>query len=194
MAIIVVFLPSTTLPQEEISPPSDEFPDEGALSQPSSDGYFTFERPIGSTSICKINDSHGYDWADGRWVRTNFSKPTIIIKKTEHRTLEGERHSNLCQMMAMSEEDLLFDDGFAFLSRCYQVSEMGAETTWIEECYERYDSGELSFVACDDDQFRFVPDGLFVERPSIASMDVRQNTINDYKDSMVISHGVCAKM
>jgi hypothetical protein len=164
-----------------------------AYAQDSYKDILDYEVPEGTVSLCKEKHASGYNWENGKWVSVNYGTDEYIIKKIAYKDIdkvEGETFD--CKKI--DDEINNFDFGKT-LHRCYSVREFGEElmSFHYQMCNEWYFKNKIQSVNCSsmgEKTVTFVPNGLFVRRHIYA--DVNSNPNKDYKDSMMLSHGVCA--
>jgi hypothetical protein len=170
-----------------------------AYAQDSYKDILDYEIPEGTVSLCKEKHSSGYNWRNGEWVEANYDTAEYIIKKIAYKDIDKSDISKSfdCKKIDDKINDIA-NDIYVFadkLHRCYSVREFGKElmTVHYQICKEWYFDNKLYSVNCysmGEKTVTFVPNGLFVRRHIYADVTSKPN--KDYKDSMVLSHGVCA--
>ena len=164
-----------------------------AYAQDSYKDILDYEVPEGTVSLCKEKHSSGYNWENGKWIKANYDTNEYIIKKiayTDIDKVEGKTFD--CKKIDDEINDFRFGE---ILHRCYSVKEFGEElrTFNYKMCEEWYFKNEIKSVSCysaGEKIITFIPNGLFVKKNIYE--DVSSNPHKDYKDSMVLSHGLCA--
>ena len=153
--------------------------------------YPSIERPIGATALCMGEDANGYNWENGKWVRTWFKPSRYTIKKVSIETEPSLTPPyNTCSSIA-EETDFDLSDGGYTLYRCYIISEFGKEPEWREVCNEYYQDNKLFSVSCDSfGDIAFRPNGQFIKKSS--AYDIRTQSETKEKASMFIEHGKCS--
>ncbi len=103
--------------------------------------YMDWEIPIDTAVMCIVSESTGFNWKNGRWVRSRFAEKKYILKKLDHRRQSGsysfrEAESPLpeafsCLLDLDGKKDLLTYEhvtgkasDFATLNRCYGFAEL----------------------------------------------------------------------
>lgn len=158
------------------------------------------EIPSGNVSLCKETDAIGFNWEDGKWIKSNYKPAEFVIKKIPYKDIDkdglilcrkidetkNKLTSTCCADVMLTEE----------INRCYAIRDFGAEVNMFDYtiCKETYHNKILENVICKKDvHIEFLPNGLFFKRSNMI-LDLRKNPEGNYKDSIVISHGICASV
>ena len=152
------------------------------------DDYFTV--------LCEEEQSTGFNWEDGGWVRTKFITSKIIIKK-----VKWDEKYVFCTEQEIKNrteyEDLKWVYG------CYESKRFGEEwssypryavkvcSEWWEEINDEF---VLQSVKCDDSpqEINFAPNGYF--HKSYFHSNLSSKPKDDYKDSLYVSVGKCSTL
>jgi hypothetical protein len=148
-----------------------------------------FEPVAPFKALCIQDAATGFNWESGKWKQANFKAGDrfIVSKLTRDEILKLESAS--CSPANVPDEFF----GFRSVSACYTIKEFGEESIKYvdgEMCEELYTGDVLSGVRCK--QMSFLPNGDFIKLPWHS--DIRRKPPKDYKDSLVLSIGVCSKI
>jgi len=161
-----------------------------AYAQDSYKDILDYEIPEGTVSLCKEKHSSGYNWVNGEWVLTNFKPEELIVKKIPYKDIDKEAWGSDCAQI----DDKV--NNVTYVSRCYSIKKFGEEDTEYNTrlCTEEYLSDKkLNSIFCDfswGDTMYFLPNGLFIR--TFLLPNLKSNPKRDKKDSMTLSHGLCA--
>lgn len=150
----------------------------------------SFERKLGSVSLCVGRDANGYNWVGDDWKRTGFKASKYIIRKVPSETDSDSTFPiNTCPGDMQEKADHVYEDNVS-LHRCYVVAEPGKDPMWRETCSEYYVGGKLHSVSCDLTAISFRPNGRFLRYSE--ARDIREASEVDSKDSVFVEHGECS--
>lgn len=144
--------------------------------------------------VCAENESIGFNWRDGQWVKTNFKGDTYSVRKVDRSLYKDSKTKQSNQTMFCDAEkeakvNQRFDGGIEMKYSCYSITELGSKP-WLLSygmCLETFKYGSLESVTCSDSRnFAFSVDGQFIKAPG--SLNV--GNVNK-KDSMALSVGTC---
>jgi hypothetical protein len=144
------------------------------------------------SSLCITEQSTGFNWESGKWVRTSFNAgQKIMVNKINIRE-NNEKSAREKQVMCDPERS--FDNGFGEVlnKACYLVKEFGEKPLPYDAqmCVEVVENGILKDIECD--AFTFHPDGGFIQHSK--NNDISSNPKDGYKDSIYINVGMCSKV
>ena len=146
------------------------------------------------TSLCVEEQSTGFHWQDGEWMRTKFVPEKFIVEKLDiQKSGNSSPEITPADCLGMKETS---DSGFK--NGCYNVREFGEESNPFSGlvCQEvrSGDEGEatLEQVICDGKitSIVFEPNGNF--HYSKVHWLVRDTPETEEKDSLVLSVGRCS--
>ena len=151
-----------------------------------------FEIEMGEKIECKIEDSIGFDWENGKYVSKDFKSKSYLFEKVEHQEVLKGVNNMLCSAKVIRKKDAVYDS-FASLHRCYLIKSEGVNVDSVEYCEEFYGKNKkLKSVECNKGQYVFHPEQMILVSPTSASKNPRK--FEKYKDSFVIRHGSCRVM
>ena len=149
--------------------------------------------------ICIADQATGFNWENGRWVRTQFKEETYVVSKVEppKDLAEAQSSGRLLAFLACGSlrDEWPADDNHKIYSTCLMSHEMGRKNPNFMGCTEMHtkevgtDTWVVTF-ACGDSNFYFERNGHF--HLGTVHGSVRAKPEDDYKDSLVISVGRCA--
>ena len=145
----------------------------------------------------------GFNWEDGRWVRTQFKGGTYVVSKVEspNDPVEALRSGKLaCGKLAAEETTFRTFNEFAdgdhkMYGTCLRLHRVGHKNPEFMKCTELHSKKTGTWVvtfACGEANFYFEPNGQF--HLGTVHGFVESKPKDDYKDSLVISVGNCAGM
>lgn len=145
------------------------------------------------SAICTAEQSTGFNWQAGNWSRANFKPNTYIV-------VRGGDGGPFC-MNVEKPTDSSYEGGeFHTRSVCMNIREFGEKVEKVpsQMCTEYYTKqGNADWeveVGCDhwSTKFSFKLDGPFIR--SYVPADLQDRPKDDYKDSLAISVGKCARI
>jgi len=146
------------------------------------------------TSLCVGENSTGFNWIEGKWVRTNFKPEKYLLQKINYEKEMLSPNFNdqplLCNKPSLQTYS---SSGWAFVKACYVFRPFGTPLSMLtdaKQCLETFRNGSLDNINCEGIGL-FKPNGLFVKLPSYISMDLRSSTS---KDSMALEVGICSAL
>lgn len=140
-------------------------------------------------SLCIEDAATGFSWKNGNWRQANFKEGRFVVSKLTNE--EVARLSPVACTPPTVSEPMLID--FRRATACYAITGFGEELTPLvdgENCDEVYQGNVLASVRCKS--LSFLPNGDFIKLPWHAN--ISRKPMNDYKDSLVLSIGVCSKI
>lgn len=144
------------------------------------------------SALCVADESTGFNWKDGNWVRTTLKADSKILVVKIDMAENSAKPKNERQLRCEAERG--FDEGFGSVinSACYLVKEMGHKPLPYDAgmCAESFNEGVLKSIECE--RFTFLPDGGFVQYSK--SEDVSSLPKDGYKDSIYVSVGKCSRI
>lgn len=157
-----------------------------------------FSEEIDFSSLCISEQSTGFNWEEGEWVKTNFILDKYLIKKIHQDKLSsGLLWQCLGNDGKLIEEMLPFESGkeTRFIKRCYEVKEFDEELSAPEFCSEYYrnnGNGDLKLyeIRCPESNIYMRPNGRF----TISNTRSIGDDLEDYSDSLTISIGHCSTL
>lgn len=156
--------------------------------------FVSFANAGEAVYVCTEQQSVGFDWQAGQWVKTNFKGDAYSVRKVDRSKYKDlkNRQANqtmFCDSDKEAKSSQYLDGGVELKYACYSIVELGTKP-WLFSygmCLETYKQSSLESVTCGDHlNFAFSFDGQFIKGPR--SLNVG-NT--DKKDSMVLSVGSC---
>jgi hypothetical protein len=142
--------------------------------------------------LCVGDDSTGFYWENGKWVRTGFKTENTLVKKYD--ISKNARAATLCY----GDGKITGEGEHRFSRGCYNYSKVGRKpySGNFQLCQERwrYKNGGYSLrsVHCDSRQndMAFAPEGWF--HLSHLHSQTSGKPDDDTKDSLSISVGKCS--
>jgi len=157
------------------------------------------ERLRSLQQVCIADQATGFNWENGRWVRTQFKEKTYVVSKIDppKDLAQAENSGRLYEFLACRAvgEELEGDDNHKFFNTCLMVHTMGEKNPRYMGCTEVHRRDEATgtwvvWIACGDSNFYFEPNGNFHLGTIHGFVGAKPK--DDYKDSLVISVGRCA--
>jgi hypothetical protein len=140
-------------------------------------------------SLCIEDAATGFNWTAGKWKQANFKVgDRYIVSK-----LSAEEAKRIAPVQCASEKIAEPFFGMRSVAACYTIKAFGEEVAQYldgETCQESYIDDVLVSVKCE--RLTFLPNGDFIKLPWHANIGRKPK--NDYKDSLVLSVGVCNKI
>ena len=142
-------------------------------------------------AVCISEESIGYSWRDGRWVRATYpAGERFLVQKLDvdaYRTKPLLEQPILCFKGLTDTSKSIYED-----RGCYLVKDFGSAKTTIhgEVCAEYFDGKKPIKIVCKS--MTFLPDGSFVSSPEYA--DISQDPSGGRKDSLALSVGRCSRL
>lgn len=144
--------------------------------------------------VCEEEQSTGFSWKDGEWVRTKFSPKKFTITKVER----NESHK-LCDTEKLKQRDIY--ESSKYTNSCYEIKGFGREASWLNvinclEAWNKVDDGfVLSGVSCNPvfrPKIEFKPKGYFYSLYLIGGLSSMSK--NDQRNSLAIAIGQCSTL
>ena len=140
-------------------------------SSPVQNFYDDFEIEMGEKIECKIEESIGFDWESGKYVRRDFKPKSYLFEKVEHQKVLKGGSNMLCSAKVIRRKDAVYDS-FASLHRCYLIKLEGVDVNSVEYCEEVYGKNKkLLKVQCENQRYVFHPEQLILVSPGRFSKD-----------------------
>lgn len=147
------------------------------------------------TSLCIADNSTGYNWRNGKWIKVNFNPKRYLLQKLDY---EKQMISvDIIDMPLSCEKPNanIIDEikKNVIVKACYSLREFGSKINLLadsQNCYESFKNNELELIQCPG-LGNFKPDGLFVKLPTYISMDLSNN---NEKDSITLDVGNCSSL
>lgn len=142
-------------------------------------------------AVCISEDSIGYNWRDGRWVRVTYAAgERFVVQKLDaelYKTKPLLEQPILCFKDSTGTSKSIYED-----RGCYLVKDIGSAKTTIhgEVCTEYFDGSKPIKIVCKS--MTFLPDGSFVASPEYA--DISPTPPGGRKDSLALSVGRCSRL
>jgi len=161
-----------------------------------------FSEELDFSSLCIAEQSTGFNWEKGEWVRTNFILNKYLVKKIHQDKLSsGQLWQCLGNDGKRTEEMLPFESGKEthLITRCYEVKEFGEELALPEFCSEYYrnnGNGDLKLyeIRCSQSNMNMRTNGRFTISNTKSIGDFPWDDLEDYSDSLSISIGNCSTL
>lgn len=145
----------------------------------------------GLKAICVREQSTGFNWENGRWVRTNFKPGNQFL--IQRLNLEAYASKPTLEQPALCQIEPVRQIGTTKISKgCYQINDVGEPPVIFlsEMCDEIVEGKQIVSIQCR--KITFNPDGGFIELPWHA--DISTSPRNNRKDSLVLSVGKCSRL
>lgn len=140
-------------------------------------------------SLCIEDSATGFNWTAGKWKQTNFKAgDRYVVSK-----LSVDEIARIAPVSCASEKIAEPFFSMRSVAACYTIKPFGEEVAQYldgETCQESYIDDVLVSVKCD--RLTFLPNGDFIKLPWHANISRKPK--NDYKDSLVLSVGLCSKI
>ena len=156
-------------------------------SNPRKNYFANKEIEIGEKIICTTKEAVGFDWENNEYVFSKFKGGSYLFEKIEHRFSVKEIDTFTCRNRLSKLEDAEWKGIYVF-NRCYSVQRPNIKRKQVLVC-EESGSTQLQQISCNNGEFVFHPEELFLISPNEHSK--RAEMFMEKKDSFSIAHGEC---
>ena len=151
--------------------------------------------------LCVTDQTTGFNWRKGTWVRTRFVEEKFIVSKVEPPSRDDISEETTlayayCTAKFLDQREYIHDR-IKFYNSCLKIQDLGSKTPRYAGCTEVHirkdDSNKWDVTfQCGTKNFYMQPNGHF--HKGMIHGQLEPDPKDDYKDSLGIEVGKCASV